>query len=308
MNYSISSKQYHYWTKQNVRNRQGKRWAKDFDEEEKKDREDRTIYPEMPSPMSRRWKYYIWHRLKMMERGIAVYTTDKYTRLSFDKYVRSNSVCDSIASMLTNRQPTLVHFGAAEMSPNSPIGIKKGLRCPGNRKMIRSYRKCPGCMVNMVDEYYTSQTCAKCFGRFDRRTRRHRFKVCLDCRPHLDAMLPSMIVCKVSKRKMREERLLQFLHEKEAEEGNGNQAVDNDAPHPNQPNAESLLPKVAIYHKTWLVNPVSGVLEYENVNQTDEMKVVDWATHQPRVHKTPWHRDIVAAKCILIKGKCLYID
>lgn len=303
MNYTISSKQYHYWTKQNVRTQQGKRWTKDFVEEEKKDREDRTLYPVMPSPLGKHWKDYIRHRLKMMERGIAVYTTNKYTRLSFDKYARSNSVCDSIAKMITNGKPTLMHFGAAEMSPSSPIGIKKGLRCPGNRKMIRSYRKCRGCMVNMVDEYYTSQTCAKCFGRFDRRTKRHRFKVCLDCRPHPDAMLPSMIVCKVSKRKMREERLKQFLYEKEAEENNGNQAVGNGVQQPEQQNAEGLLPNVAIYHKKWLVNPVSGVLEYVNGNQTDEMEVVDWAMQQPRVHKTSWQRDIVAAKCILIKGK-----
>lgn len=291
-----------------MRNRQGKRWTKDFVEEEKKDRENRTLYPVMPSPFGRHWKDYIRHRIKMMERGIAVYTTDKYTRLDFDKYARSNSVCDNIAMMITNGKPTLMHFGAAEISPSSPIGIKKGLRCPGTRKMIRSYRKCPGCMVNMVDEYYTSQTCAKCFGRFDPRTKRHRFKVCLDCRPSVDAMLPSMIVCKVSKRKKQFESLKQFLLEKEAEDGNGNQPVDNGVPNPNQANANGLLPNVAIYHKKWQVNPVSGVLEYVNLNLTDEMRVVDLSTHQLRPHKTPWHRDIVAAKCILIKGKCSYID
>lgn len=306
MNYTISSKQYHYWTKQKLRTRQEKRWTKDFVKEEQDDRENRNFYPMMPSPMGQNWRDYIRHRMKMMERGIAVYTTDKYTRLNFDKYVRSNSVCDSIAGMITGHQPTLMHIGGCEMSPSSPIGIKKSLRCPGTRKMIRSYRKCPGCMINMVDEYYTSQTCAKCFGRFDRRTRRHRYKVCLDCRPDENAKLPSMIVCKVNRRK---KQLIQFLLEKEAEEGSLNQAVGNDVQQPNQPNTERLLPNVAIYHKKWYVNPVSGVLEYVNFNQTDEMGAAEWAKHQmPRVHKTPWHRDIVAAKCIMIKGKCSYID
>ncbi|XP_055305360.1 uncharacterized protein LOC129570029 [Sitodiplosis mosellana] len=296
-NYTISSKQYHYWTKQTVRNRQGKRWTKDFVKVERQDRENRALYPVMPSPLGRHWQNYIRHRLKMTERGIAVYTTDKYTRLNFDKYVRANSVTDSIAGMLTNHQPTLMHFGAAQMSPSSPIGIKKSLRCPGNRKMIRSYKKCRGCVSNMVDEYYTSQTCAKCFGRFDRRTKRHRFKVCHDCRPKLvEAMLPSMIVCKVNKRKMRHEKLKLFLLEKEAEEGNGNPAVGNDVPHPDQLNPE-LLPKVAIYHKTWHVNESSKIVEYVKFNSAGEMGVVE-----PRVHKTTWHRDIAAAKCILIKG------
>lgn len=284
-----------------MRNRQAHRWTKDFVKIEQDDRNNRTIYPDMPSPKGNQWKDYIKHRMKMMERGIAVYTTDKYTRLNFDKYVQSNRVCDSIAFMFTGRNPTIMHLGAAQMSPDSPIGIKKSLRCPGTRKLMRSYKKCPCCYVNMVDEYYTSQTCAKCFGRFDRRTRRNRFKVCLDCRPHPNAMLPSLIVAKINKKRMRQMRLISFLIDKEKEDDNENQPV-GDAKHPNQSNADSLLPTVALYHKTWLVNPVSGVLEYVNAKLADEIEVIDWATHEPRIHKTVWHRDIVAAKCILIKG------
>lgn len=255
--------------------------------------------------MGHRWRYYIWHRLKMHEHGIAVYTTDKYTRLSFDKYVRSNSVCDSVAHMFTGNRPALMHLGAAEMAPNSPIGIKKGLRCPGTRKMLRSYRKCAHCKVNMVDEYYTSQTCGKCYARFDRRTKKHRFKVCTDCRPDTTEMLPSLIVTKIGRKRWREMRLIEFLREKDAEENNGNQPVGNAAPNPNQQTTNRLLPTVMLHHKTWLVNPVSGILEYVKAEQTDEMEVVDWTAHEPRIHKTVWHRDIVAAKCILIKGKCV---
>lgn len=255
--------------------------------------------------MGHRWRDYIWHRLKMHEHGIAVYTTDKYTRLSFDKYVRSNSVCDSVAHMFTGNRPALMHLGAAEMAPNSPIGIKKGLRCPGTRKMLRSYRKCAHCKVNMVDEYYTSQTCGKCYARFDRRTKKHRFKICTDCRPDTTEMLPSLIVTKIGRKRWREMRLIEFLREKDAEENNANQPVGNAAPNPNQQTTNRLLPTVMLHHKTWLVNPVSGILEYVKAEQTDEMEVVDWTAHEPRIHKTVWHRDIVAAKCILIKGKCV---
>lgn len=249
----------------------------------------------MPSPKGHYWLFYIHHRLKMLTKGIAVYATDKYTRLDFDKYVESNKVCDTVAGKLTNYQPTLLHFGAAQTAPNSPIGIKKSLRCPGNRKILRSYKKFRKCHVHMVDEYYTSQTCAKCFSRFDPRTKRNRFKLCSDCRPHTDALLPSMIVAQKSKRMIRKSGLLEFLAELECRE---NQSF-GDAAHPNTPFTASLLPKVAIYHKTWLVNPVSGVLEYVNAKRTDEMDFDDWAK---RKHKTTWHRDIVAAKCILIKG------
>lgn len=280
----------------------------EFTRLEQADRNNRALYEVMPSPLGHRWRDYIRHCLKMHTRGIAAYTTEKYTRLSFDKYVRSNSVCDSIARMYTGNRPTLMHFGAAEMAPNSPIGIKKNLRCPGTRKMLRSYRKCRHCKVNMVDEYYTSQTCAKCYGRFDRRTKRHRFKVCTDCRPDPAAMLPSLIVTKIGRKRWREMRLNEFLLEKEAEENNGNQSV-GDAAHPNQPNTERLLPTVMLHHKTWLVNPVGGFMEYVKAEQTDEIEVVYWTADELRTHKTVWHRDIVAAKCILIKGKCVvYFD
>lgn len=259
-------------TKENIRKSKRKRWTKAFTKEEEKDRNNRNIYPQMPSPKGHGWKFYVQHRLKMFEKGIATYTTDKYTRLDFDKYVESNRVCDSIAAKLTNKQPTIVHMGAAHIAPNSPIGIKKGLRCPGNRKMLRSYKKIPGVFVHMVDEYYTSQTCAKCLTRLDPRKKRNRFKVCTDCRPDPYAMLPSIIVAKKGKRVMRMNRLQLFLSEKE-----GIEIPPNDA--------ESLLSKVGIYHKTWPVN-------------ADQME-----SGARRIHKSSWHRDIVAAKCMLIKGK-----
>jgi hypothetical protein len=232
-----------------------------------------------------------------LEAGIDCYTTDKYTRLKFEKYTESNRVCDSIAGMLTGHQPTLIHLGAAQTPSNSPIGIKKGLRCPGNRKMIRSYKKCRGCHVNMVDEYYSSQTCGKCYARFDRRTKRNRFKICLDCKPIPDEMiipLPSIIVGLQSKR-MRS--LANFLAEIESDE---HQLNGEGSAQPIQPNTTSLLPKVVIYKKNWLVNS-NGVLEYGNAEpqQDDGVAAMECEARQ---HKTIWHRDIVAARCIMIKG------
>lgn len=41
------------------------------------------------------------------------YTTTKYTRLQFDKYIESNRASDKVAAMLTNREPTLIHLGGA---------------------------------------------------------------------------------------------------------------------------------------------------------------------------------------------------
>lgn len=56
--------------------------------EEEADRNNRLLYSDMPSPKDVDWVDHIDHRLKMLENGIAAYTTDKYTRLAFDKYIR----------------------------------------------------------------------------------------------------------------------------------------------------------------------------------------------------------------------------
>lgn len=149
------------------------------------------------------------------------------------------------------------------------------------------------CLVNMVDEFYTSQTCAKCFGRFDPRTKRHRFKVCQNCQPSRGAMLPSIIVAKKGKRLMRSIRT--NLRE------NGDQLVAIDGQPPNLEDTVRLLSKVSVHRKDWQVNTTSGVVE--NVATTRSgMEAIKVNNQQPRIWKTVWHRDIVAAKCILIKG------
>lgn len=212
VNVTITSKHYHWLTQQRARNAKANRWTREFDESAKADRNNRDLYPRMPSDMGDNWWDYIRHRLKTMKRGMDVYASDKYTRLfSLDKYIVSNRVCDNVAGMVTNYRSCLVHLGNVEMAPNRPIKIKNHLRAPGPRKMLVSFKKYLNTYVNSVDEYYTSQTCAKCFGRFDRRTRSHRFKVCQNCEPNPDAMLPSMIVSRKSKRQVRLDRLTAHL-------------------------------------------------------------------------------------------------
>lgn len=100
----MSSKQYHWLFQQRVRDRKAERWTKAFEDEAKADRNNRNLYVRMPSDMGENWLDYIHHRIKMLKKGMDVYTTDKYTRLSLDKYILSNRVCDNIAGMVTNHK------------------------------------------------------------------------------------------------------------------------------------------------------------------------------------------------------------
>lgn len=145
----------------------------------------------------------------------------------------------------------------------------------------------------------TSQTCARCSGRFDIRTKRHRFKVCRNCIQNPDMMLPRSWTAKKGRHLLRHEAenvsidllefkrdiyvhlmfLLFFLtvlfcfilfwHLKNADQPI-NVAVAA---------ARGLVPKT----KTWQLN----------LNNVIATTIV-------------WHRDIVAAKCILYKGMFLY--
>lgn len=85
--------------KQGVRDRKAKRWTRTF---VAFDQATRESFPQMPSPRTSTWRDYIRYRLTIMKRAIEVYTTDKYTRLRFDKYVESNRVCDLIAAMIVS--------------------------------------------------------------------------------------------------------------------------------------------------------------------------------------------------------------
>lgn len=289
-NITINGQYYHWKAKQGIRNAKSKRWRKSFEEQEKA--HFKSFQHGMPSPKGKRtWKSYIEHRVAMMTAGMALYATRKYARLRFDKYVESYRASDLFAASLTNKKPSMIYLGAAQMAPNSPIGIKKRLRCPGTRKLLASFKKLGNCVVLFVDEYYTSQTCPICFGRFDQRTKKMRFKVCTDCHPIQtgEPILPREIVSKLSNRQMqrrRKQKRIELEQQQQGEEAgrnNVNQQVRM-AANPNRPVKQRLVQKIVTFFKK---------------HQND---AGDWIYAIVRT-KIVWHRDIAAAKCILYKGK-----
>lgn len=230
------------------------------------------LYPVTPSPLGRRWHHYIQHKLRMLSQSMDVYATDVYARLSLDRHIETSRTIDEMCKRLVDYQPAIVFFGTGNTAPNSPIRIRKHIRAPGPRKIINGFRKNRDVCVIPTNEKFTSQTCALCYSRFDRHTLSHRFKVCQNCHPNPSVMLPSRIVTQMGKRDLRAFRSLDRAYA---------------AAH-NLPNAGNLLSKVVVYQKNWRVNPaVDG-----------ELDAIDES-----IKKTVWHRDIVAAKCIMIKGK-----
>lgn len=62
-----------------------------------------------------------------------------------------------------------------------------------------------------------------------------------------------------------------------------------------------ITSKVSVHHKNWTKNAVTGYLEHQHEYENEREPMIAEA----RVRKTVWNRDIVAAKCILIKGKII---
>lgn len=247
------------------------------------EQDDRKRYPFFPSAKGRsHWMIYIEHRLKMMTNGMSVYSSRKYRRLRLDKYIEENRASDLIAAWLTLKKACLIFIGAAEMAPNSPIGIKKRLRCPGVRRLVRSFNKLGKSVIRFVDEFNTSQTCGKCFQPFDRRTRLDRYKVCHNCKPSGEVtniwLLGKTVISKKSNREYMKQR----------------QSVVADVEGRNQNPIMSygLVSKLTISFKKWRLN--------------DDNEWID--DRHPHQLKTVWHRDIVAAVCILYKGIVLKIE
>lgn len=213
-----------------------------------------------------------------------VYASHPYSRLKMDKYIESNRAIDKITKKLCNNEQSIAYIGGAEFSPNSPIGIKKHVRCPGTRKLARSFRKF-GTFVHYVDEYNTSQHCGRCGQRFDRRLAKNaRFKVCQgDCVPHPALMVPNMIVSLLPNRVLMEERrtAIEMMREIGA---------------PVDPiNLGRLVSKVAIYRKRWHANVADNLDSQGAAVNCDE-------NAECRPQKTAWHRDIAAARLIWYKG------
>ena len=191
----ISSKQYYGRSKQHIRDKLAKKYTDDYTKIEKED----LINNNMPSPKGRDYEDYIRHRLRMMNRGLEVYTTRKYARLSFDKYIESYRAIDTITHRLTRGKRTIVFLGAAEFASNAPIKTYK--RCPGTRKIIQSFSKQLKTTIVYTDEYMTSQVCPLCLKRFGDETKRNRLKVCFNCNEKKMLTDPaSIIVTKISKK------------------------------------------------------------------------------------------------------------
>jgi len=188
----------------------------------------------------------------MFKDGINTYTTQQYTKLALDKYIESNRALDRIAGKLVNYEPALIFLGNGETPPNSPIKIKKNVRCPGSRKLLNAFKKRGDCTVLPVDEYFTSQTCAKCFGRFDPRTKNHKFKVCQDCRPDRGAMLPSRIVTELGRRELQAYRKMDRAEFEQRIQNDEIEAEDLTL------GAMNLLSKVKTYNKIWQQHRVTG--------------------------------------------------
>lgn len=276
---------YHWRAGQMKRNSKGKRYTERFTIQEQNDRNDRTQYPVMPSPLGKYWLCYVNHQIKMLDDGIRAYTTRKYTRLGLDKHICSNRAIDQIAGMLTNYQPSVIFFGNGVTPSNAPIRIKKNVICPGPRKLTKAFKK-RRCIVIPTNEDYTSQTCGTCYERFDRRTKNDKFKVCHDCRPRRDAMLPSRIVTRLGKRDLQAVRKLD----------RASHAANPDTP-------LSLLAKVKTYQKIWQINRETGEIVNAAAERWFDVEDELDADVERRIpHKTVWQRDVVAARCILIKG------
>lgn len=77
-NLKISSKQFHHATGKYKREKKAAKIVGQFEAEAAADRENRTLYPETPSPCNDNWRHYIIHRLKMFNTGIATYTDKRY--------------------------------------------------------------------------------------------------------------------------------------------------------------------------------------------------------------------------------------
>ncbi|XP_055317529.1 uncharacterized protein LOC129576435 isoform X2 [Sitodiplosis mosellana] len=237
-NITIAGPTYHWRAKRSKRRQKEERWQRTF--KEQLQREIRS-YPVDPSPKSKdAWKSYICHRLTMMALGIAVFGTRKYARLSFDKYVGSTRASGKIAASLTNKKPSMIYLGAAQMAKNSPIGIKRRLRCPGTRKLLASFKKLNNCTVRRHAQ--------KCLGRFDPRTKRNRFKVCRQCwlNGYDGQILPNKIVTTLSSRKLKKAR-------KEEKDERMQQNVNNNQPrnaaNPTRPAKIRLVSKLCKYYK-----------------------------------------------------------
>lgn len=138
--------------------------------------------------------------------------------------------------------------------------------------------------------------------------------MCHNCFPLLEVGLPPIIVTRLGRRALKEKRAQMRERRLEAE-----QADANVAENPDQQLNNRLVSKVKVYRKNW--QPIIDAnVETENAAEQQEGEIVyvedlsdltveellardaPMEVERQTSHKTVWHRDIVAAKCILFKG------
>lgn len=281
----------------------------------KAEQEDLKSYPKMPSPRTAECENYIRHKLKLFDLGMKTYARRRYARLSFDKYIWANKMNDAMAEFITKNEPSLVALGAAEMSPDSPIGIKKGKRAPGTRHLENSIKKLGHSDVLRVNEDYTSQHCGDCHRKFPKNIYRNRFKVCVNC-PRFceqckhDGMyehlpLPKLIVSKKSRRRKRFQRIVERM-------------LTNDIIGAAEVKGEFVAGRLAstkmYFVKKWPLNPddelkkaadAAGEVLYVIDGTTEEYTKLEreYLRVMARPFSIVWHRDIVASRCIWYRGK-----
>lgn len=176
----MTSKEFHRKTKSNIRKKRFRTLAGAFDNAEKQDLADRIRYPlGVPSAKGTLWLSYINFSLSFWQRGIDTFTPVAYPKMSFDKYVNTQKVMDKLANAITDMKPSIVFVGAVEFSPNAPI--KKHIRCPGTKRIVKSLKKQRDTHVVFTDEYNSSKHCSKCVKAFPKHTYKHKFKICNNC-------------------------------------------------------------------------------------------------------------------------------
>lgn len=282
-NLTTSSKRYHYNAKQGIRNAKAEDIARLFKFEEEADRNlIAAAIGQMPSPQNDSWRHYVTHRLRMLQNGIATYTQRSYARIRLSKHIEWQRAIDTFAAKLVGHKPAVIHIGAGNIAANSPIRIKKHVRCPGTRKLVVAFKKRSNCVVRMVDEFKTSQLCGRCFKPFPRWSKSKRFKKCENCEPDERIRLPAMIVSNVSKRVLQMKRAIERIWREMRDQGDAIAAILT------RGNTERLVSKKQRFFKNWQPNAV-------NPGSTD-------AAQSRKALKTVWHRDISAAKLILYKG------
>lgn len=104
------------------------------------------------------WPPYIEYRTSMMDDGIAIYCITQYTRIRLGIDTLAADLVEGGEHGHPNKcHVAIVYVGAADFEPNSPIRMKKNIRCLGVCHILAAFMNLKNCHIIWVDEYNTSQ-------------------------------------------------------------------------------------------------------------------------------------------------------